>query len=137
MYEFKKVEFLNADDVADKEFKIAVIVAKYNGELVLCKHKERETWELPGGHREEGETILEAAKRELYEETGAKIFSIKPVSAYRITRWAMLYYAEIEVFDELPESEIEKISFFENLPENLTYPSIHTVLCDKVAERNF
>lgn len=26
---------------------------------VFCKHKERETYEVPGGHRESGETITD------------------------------------------------------------------------------
>lgn len=125
------LQFFDVKDVKDEELKIAVIVAKYKGKLVLCKHKDRITWELPGGHREAGETILEAARRELYEETGAKEFSITPVCAYRVSRYAMLYYAEIENFDELPESEIECVEFFDELPENLTYPSIHPDLYDK------
>ena len=41
-------------------------------------HKERDTWESPGGHIDEGETPLEAAERELYEETGAIDFDFKP-----------------------------------------------------------
>ena len=54
----------------DTLLKFAVIVSKSNGKWVFCKHKERDTYEVPGGHRENGETILEAAKRELFEETG-------------------------------------------------------------------
>ena len=34
-----------------------------------CKGK----WGAPGGHVDEGETILEAAVREVYEETGCKV----------------------------------------------------------------
>ena len=60
--------------------KFAVIIAKHNGKWVFCKHRERSTWEVPGGHREQGEDILETAKRELYEETGAINFEINPVS---------------------------------------------------------
>ena len=59
------------DTVEDKLLKFAVIVAKSNGKWVLCKHKERDTYECPGGHREAGENIDDTAKRELYEETGA------------------------------------------------------------------
>lgn len=128
------ITFLNEEEVDEKDFNIAVIVAKCNGKIVLCKHKERDTWEIPGGHREKGETILDAAKRELYEETGAKSFMIKPVCAYKITQYAMLYYAEIETFEKMPDSEIECIDFFEELPNNITYPSIHPDLYDKAME---
>ena len=58
------------DEVDDKLLKYAVIIAKTNGKWIFCKHKERDTYEIPGGHREPGENILDAAKRELYEETG-------------------------------------------------------------------
>ena len=53
------------DTVDDSLLKFAVIVANYRGKWVFCKHKERDTYECPGGHREQGETILETAKREL------------------------------------------------------------------------
>lgn len=64
--------------------KFAVIVAKSNGKWVFCKHKERTTFECPGGQRDEGEIIIEAAKRELYEETGAVEYTITPICAYSV-----------------------------------------------------
>lgn len=38
--------------------------------ILLSKREDNGLWELPGGRVEDGETFLEAAKRELYEETG-------------------------------------------------------------------
>ena len=61
------------DNVSDELLKFAVIISKTNGKWVFCKHKERETYEVPGGRREVGESILETAKRELVEETGLDI----------------------------------------------------------------
>lgn len=72
------------DHVPDELLKFAVIIAKTEGKWVFCKHRERSTYEVPGGHREEGETILEAAKRELREETGAVEFDIRPVCIYSV-----------------------------------------------------
>lgn len=65
------------DEVDDSLLKFAVIISKADGKWVFCKHKERDTYEIPGGHREEGELILDTAKRELREETGAIDFNIK------------------------------------------------------------
>ena len=64
------------DLVDDALLKYAVIIAKYQGKWVFCRHRERDTLEAPGGHREPGETILEAARRELAEETG-RIVTLK------------------------------------------------------------
>lgn len=67
------------DTVNDALLKFAVIISKAGEKWVFCKHKERDTYEIPGGHREPGETILETAKRELHEETGAVDFDIRAV----------------------------------------------------------
>ena len=71
--ERKMLEVKFYDSVDDFLLKFAVIVSQSNGKWVFCKHKERDTYEVPGGHREAGESILETAKRELQEETGATI----------------------------------------------------------------
>ena len=46
-----KVNFY--DSIDDSMLKFAVIIAKHNGKWVFCKHRERSTWEVPGGHREQ------------------------------------------------------------------------------------
>ena len=56
------VEVKFYDKVEDSLLKFAVIIAKTEGKWIFCKHKERDTLEVPGGHREAGETILETAK---------------------------------------------------------------------------
>lgn len=59
------------DTVNDELLKFAVIISQSNGKWVFCKHKDRDTYEVPGEHREAGENIFETATRELQEETGA------------------------------------------------------------------
>lgn len=66
----------------DDLLKFAVIVSMHKEKWVFCKHRERNTYEIPGGHRELNENILETAKRELYEETGASDFNITPICVY-------------------------------------------------------
>lgn len=136
-----KVNFY--DTCNDELLKFAVIVSRYHDQWVFVKHKKRNTLEIPGGKKELGEGILACAKRELYEETGALIYDIKPVCVYSVKRetepesFGMLYVAEIEQFSKLPESEIDHIELLEELPkENWTYPEIQPLLCEYVIKHN-
>lgn len=40
------------EEVKDEKLKYTVIVTRYNGKWVFCRHKDRKTLEIPGGHRE-------------------------------------------------------------------------------------
>ena len=139
-----KVKFY--DTASDNLLKFAVIISRYKEKWVFCKHKERDTYEIPGGHREYGETILEAAKRELNEETGALDFSIKPVCVYSVTgknrvnetgeeTFGMLYFADIYKFDSGLNSEMELIELFDELPDKWTYPLIQPLLIEEYLNR--
>lgn len=129
------------DSVNSELIKYAVIVSRYEDKWVFCKHKERNTFEIPGGHREEGETPTAAAMRELMEETGAVDFNIYPVCVYSVTKddspesFGMLYYAEILEFEQELKFEIESIHFFDSLPDKWTYPLIQPKLLEEVKRR--
>ncbi|MBQ8623806.1 MAG: NUDIX domain-containing protein [Oscillospiraceae bacterium] len=132
-----KVKFY--DSVDDSLLKFAVIVSKHDGKWVFCKHKDRDTFECPGGHREQNENITDTAKRELYEETGADDYSLTPVCVYSVASdtaetCGMLYFADIHSFSELPPSEIEKVLLFDDLPADWTYPLIQPKLVEKVKQ---
>ena len=130
------------DTVNDELLKFAVIISQSNGKWVFCKHKERDTYEVPGGHREAGENILETAKRELQEETGAVEFEVKPICVYSVTgktrvndtgeeTFGLLCFAEITEFAKELHSEMDKVVLMDKLPENWTYPLIQPKLIEK------
>ena len=142
----KMVEVKFYDKVDDSLLKFAVIIAKSNGKWVFCKHKERDTYEVPGGHREQDENILDTAKRELNEETGAIDFSIEPVCVYSVTgknrvnktgeeTYGMLFIANIQSFENELHSEMESVSFFNDLPTEWTYPLIQPLLIQEYLRR--
>ncbi len=120
--------------VSDEEYTRVVCVCRYKDKWVFSKNIKRGGWEIPGGHIESGEDYITAAKRELYEETGATKVKIEPICVYSISTYAILCFAEIEELDRLPNFEIEEIDFFDTLPENLTFPDTHTILFNKVLE---
>ncbi len=114
------------DSVDDSLLKFAVIVSQSNGKWVFCKHKERDTYEVPGGH----------------EETGAIRFDMKPLCVYSVTgktrvndtgeeSFGLLCYAEITEFATELHSEMEKIVLLDELPEEWTYPLIQPKLIEK------
>lgn len=112
-------------------YKYVVILSQMNGHILLSCHKERTTWETQGGHIESGETPLQAAHRELFEESGAAEYTLMPLCDY----WAgsedglrgesgVVFTANIRKLGDLPESEMAEVQCFDELPDNLTYPPI-------------
>lgn len=134
------------ETVDDDLLKFAVIIAKHEGKFIFCKHKLRDTLEIPGGHREFGERIDDTAKRELIEETGAIDFDLKPICIYSVVKsvgikqvesFGKLYFADVRSFEKELNSEIQYIVLTEQLPANWTYPTIQPELINEATKRKF
>ena len=115
----------------DSLLEYMVIGARHKGRWVIVRLKGRTDWCFPGGHREEGETMDFAAHRELYEETGARKYSLSRIGQFSVDNgdsmsWGSIYHSEIEEFDKLPEEyEIEEIAFVDDFPvNNSRFPAI-------------
>lgn len=122
--------------------KYAVIIARHQGKLLWCRHEKRTTWEIPGGHIEPGETALEAASRELQEETGATAFTLRSVCWYSAFRdgdvphsLGLLCIAEISAMSAELHSEIAEVQCLDHIPEMLTYPEIQPLLLAEALKR--
>lgn len=135
-----KIHQFPVKKVQDSKIGWAVVIARYQHQWVFVKHKNRDTFESPGGTREANESIIECAKRELYEETGSVKFEIFPLEIYSIKHsndtisYGQLFFANVSKISDLPDSEIEKIRLFDDLPNKLTYPFVHSVLFQRVVD---
>jgi len=133
-----KISFYAADHVPGGKLTYSIIASKYLGKWIFVRHHLRKTFEIPGGHIEADETPLEAAERELKEETGAIDFKLDCICTYSVesddqVEFGRLYLAEISKIGPVIDTfEIEEIIFQENLPEMLTYPEIQPFLFKKV-----
>lgn len=56
------------------------VVVEDGGHILLLKRRPDDflpnMWEIPGGHLDPGESILDAVARELFEETGLRLASV-------------------------------------------------------------
>lgn len=136
------VEVKFFDQALDSDLTFAVIAARYEDRWLLCRHRDRQTWEMPGGHREPGESIYQTAQRELLEETGVAECQLEAVSAYGVytedgqRTYGGLFFAEVEELGRRPEgSEIAENRLMEGLPEHhMTHPDIQPVLLQRVQQ---
>ncbi|HEX7494811.1 MAG TPA: NUDIX domain-containing protein [Bacteroidales bacterium] len=135
-----EVKFYDPYYVPDSKLTYSVISAKFENRWIFVRHQKRSTLEIAGGHIEDGETSLEAAGRELIEETGAVVFSLLCIATYSVTidgdtGWGRLYFSEVSEMGPIPDtSEIAEIVLSDHLPQNLTHPDIQPYLFNRTIE---
>lgn len=118
----------------------SVISARYKDKWLFVRHHKRSTFEIAGGHIEEGESPDEAASRELEEETGAIRFNIVCISTYSVkkdgeTGWGRLYFADVFEIGPIPDlSEIQEVVMLDNIPDHPTHPDIQPHLFRRTLE---
>lgn len=76
------MQALDAVCDTDKALKRRATVICRRDEQILFVRKRNAKWNLPGGRVERGETPLQAAKREMAEETGLTFDELSYVSRY-------------------------------------------------------
>lgn len=68
-----------------------VIVRDADGRVLLQQRSDFDWWGLPGGVLEFGEDILTCARRELHEETGLQVGTLRLVGLYSHPRYDVVY----------------------------------------------
>ncbi len=108
-----------------RNFHIAVgaIIIKKN--KVLLHHRtDYDMWDLPSGGMEKGETIIQALKREIKEETGLKIKPIRLTGVYQNFNkeiLVMMFLVKVISGKLTKNKEADAFNYFgyKQLPSNL------------------
>ena len=112
------------------------------GEILLVRHSYLSGWHLPGGGVDRGETVLEAAYREVFEETGINQLNFEKLHDIHLNfedsgKDHIIFF--VMTTDEEPQLqknlEIVEVKFFSinDLPKD-THDSIRSRL-DKINEQ--
>jgi 8-oxo-dGTP diphosphatase len=128
-----RTRILPPESILEDRLTYVVIGARQGDNWIFVRHRDRDTWEMPAGHIERGESADQAAVRELYEESGAVRPDLEHLCDYEVTvdgntEYGRLYDAVVHEREELLTHETVEVRLAAELPENLTYPAVQTIL---------
>jgi 8-oxo-dGTP pyrophosphatase MutT (NUDIX family) len=130
----------------------AVIILRNKNEILLQLRSDNNLWGLTGGSIELGETLEEAGRREVFEETGLAIGKMEPFNVYSGKDFHYIYPNgdEVYIIDNIfvsddykgelkPDTaESKELKFFNinELPDKL-HPTSKLVLDDFIKKYIF
>ena len=97
-----------------KPLLITFMAIRHENNFLLVHHRQRDSWELPGGHIEGAESARDCAVPELFEETGQRVehLDFRAVLKYRAEPDNRIYYGTLysgELSSPAPFRENEEI----------------------------
>ncbi|WP_312683712.1 NUDIX hydrolase [Mammaliicoccus sciuri] len=115
-----------------------VLIFNKDKQVLLQLRSDNESWGLPGGTMELGESFEEAATREVYEETNLEIQNLKFITNFSGKDYHMVYpngdeaYTVTALFESeeyegelsVDIKETQNLKFFDldKLPQNISPP---------------
>lgn len=110
---------------------VAAFVTNAAGQVLMLKSPRRGDWEFPGGQVEEGETLTQALKREVFEETGITVIPRSLIGVYSNTKKPSILMLDFvcEYVSGEPKTSLESL-LVEWVAKNealsrVKHPSIH------------
>lgn len=113
----------NFDKIPDDLKLKAHAVCMHNGKMLIVNHHEWDIWSIPGGTRDDGESIEETLKREIQEETNCEVVNFAPIAYQKIVspdgtkfHYRLQYLCEVIPLGEFQRDvvgSINKISWIE------------------------
>lgn len=118
----------------------AVVIISDDGDSILCGRRPDGKFAFPGGTIDEGETAIQAATREVSEETGLKkeevdIFGYLGTYEFIADEGTTINQRDIFVAREKQKQKKRKFKPNAEFVEIVDYPT--TIILDAVAERQF
>jgi ADP-ribose pyrophosphatase YjhB (NUDIX family) len=109
------------------------IIRNKKGDVLLIRRTDTGRWGMPAGSLELGDSVTDAVKREVLEETGLRVISCRPIAIYSDPKYSVTYpngdqvqiFAMVFIVDEWEgelvreTDETSDIGFFplDNLPD--------------------
>ena len=121
-----------------------VVVINKENKMLLQLRKDNNCWGLAGGSLEMGESLIQVARRELYEETGLTPNKLELFNVYSGEDFYYKYPHGDEVYNVVTayicsdyegelkkdESEVQELHFYDlnELPLNISPPDLPIIL---------
>lgn len=119
-------------------------IPEFRDKILLCRRAiepRRGRWTLPAGYLENGETLLEGVKREVFEEAKARLTALTPYGLYNLTfvnEVYLMFHGRLidEDYGPGPESSEVRLVAEADIPwEDLAFSVVRQTLTRFFADR--